>query len=104
MQLYQERTKSVNHQFQLLDLEPILRYCKTTVHMVSGKRLNPDPDAPYSDRELEYLLRSLDDETRLEWTFRYADDVIELYSERDVRNFKMWNAEHIRNGTLIEWD
>src|SRR5690349_1818450 len=99
-ELAQKRTMSVNHQFPFMDVEPVERWCKTTVSMVSGTRLNPNHalGLPLGEGEKPtetYILRSSDDGKQTQWVFRYADDVIELYSDREVKQFRRLNADHI---------
>lgn len=98
--LVQVDSRSMNHQFEFIDKEPVERWAKTVIYRLHGKRLSPEDDK----EQLEFALVTRDDGEQLEWQFHYSDDVIELYSERDALIFKRLNHIAIRNGLLVPYD
>jgi hypothetical protein len=102
---------SVNHQFIQHEDTIVKRYTKTINSMVSGRRL--DPNRP--ENEMVWLLRSPDGNFRVIWTgegdqprceriaFSYDDEVVELYSEKEVRLFERQNRKLIESGVLKEY-
>jgi hypothetical protein len=81
----------------------VKRYTKTTVHAIAGKRLDPY----HPDQRIDFLLisdeRNYNHESR-KLAFDYDTDVIELYSEREVRLFATLNKATISAGMLIVHD
>lgn len=102
---------SVNHQFIQHEEKIVKRYTKTVPHMVTGKRL--DPNRP--ENQLTWLLQSPDKNFSLHWSeteapkltriaFTYGDEVIELYSDVEVRLFERLNSTLIEQGVLKIYD
>lgn len=99
---------SVNHQFIQFEDNIVKRYTKTVNSMVSGRRL--DPARP--ENQMTWLLKSPDGNFRVLWegtgdtpkceriAFSYEDEVIELYSEIEVRLFERQNRALIERGVL----
>src|SRR5688572_12728349 len=99
------RSQSIHNiypEMQERDIKPVKRYVKTALSIKSFRRLNPTTDK----REVvEGLLRtSMDNQDNPIW--RYDNEVIELYSEREVRFFESYNGsgDAINDGSLEEYD
>lgn len=71
-----------NIYLELVDVEPYSRYQKNVPSAVSGWRLNPKD----LSHRVEFLLASPSSK------FNYQSDVIELYSEKEDRYFRMANS------------
>ncbi len=98
---------SVNHQFIAFDDKIVKRYAKTTNHILSGYRL--DPYRP--ENRIDWLLSSPNKNFQVVWedgvppqiirtAFSYDEEVIELYSDVEVRLFERLNRRSIENGAL----
>jgi hypothetical protein len=96
------RSKSLNNIYPELqddDVKPIKRYMKTTVGMVSFSRRDPT----IAQRvEVDGLLRTARDK-RDDLIWDYNHEVIELYSEADVRFFERQNAALIADGKIVDF-
>lgn len=98
---------SHNHQFIAFDSQIVKRYAKTTVGILTGYRL--DPYRP--ENRLDWLLASKNSSFQVVWEdgqqpktirtgFNYEDEVIELYSDIEVRLFERLNKNAIESGAL----
>jgi len=110
--------KSVNHQFLEFNDQVIKRYTKARLQPLTGWRLNPR-NAVNPNERLEFLLTT--PEENVEYTpydtvepgeptkvkqvkFTYEDEVLELYTETEVRSFERMNRLLIENGLLVEYN
>lgn len=107
--------KSVNHQFMEFSDQVIKRYTKARLQPLTGWRLNPRNTVNPNER-LEFLLAT--PEQNVEFTaygegeptkakqviFTYEDEVLELYTEIEVRSFERMNRLLIENGLLVEYN
>ncbi len=105
---------SVNHQFVEFSDQVKKRYVKAGLGGLSGWRLNPR-DGVNTNNRIDFLL--VTPESSLEYTpytedkntqirqvgFSYEDEVLELYSEREVQAFQRMNRLLIENGLLVEY-
>jgi hypothetical protein len=98
---------STNHQFIAFDQQIVKRYAKTTSSILTGYRL--DPYRP--ENRIDWLLSSPNANFQVVWEegqtprlirtgFSYDDEVIELYSDTEVRLFERANRAAIENGAL----
>lgn len=106
--------KSVNHQFLEFSDQVVKRYTKARLQPVTGWRLNPR-NAVNPNERLEFLLATPEDNvhftpygdgepTKVKQTkFTYEDEVLELYTETEVRSFERMNRLLIENGLLVEY-
>ncbi len=96
---------SLNHQFPGLEQTIIRMYRKTVPSMVSGMRL--DPHKPQSFDVIPFVLvsdpKDFNEQTNT-FTFRPSNDVIALYSEREVQFFETQNRALVRDGVLVPYD
>jgi len=106
--------KSVNHQFPEFSDRVIARYVKTVMTPISGYRLNPRNGVNPNER-IEFLLTT--DESDIEVIpyddgqdtkhkqvrFSYDNEVLELYSDLEVRSFERMNRLLIENGILVPY-
>ena len=111
---------STNHQFIGFDSKIVKKYVRTTIYPVSGRRLNPlNRDNP--DEVIDFLLATPADNfkydvetdpnggatiktTVSQAKFEYEQEVVELYSDDEVRLFQRMNRELLVNGDLVEYD
>jgi len=78
------------------------RWRKTTVHAIAGVRLDPYQEG----KRLTFLLQSSQsdfDVSSKTLTFKYDNDVIELYSDAEKRSFKALNKPLFAQGFLAEY-
>lgn len=98
---------SHNHQFIAFDDKIVKRYAKTTINILTGYRL--DPYRP--ENRIDWLLSSPNKLFEVVWEdgkepitlrtgFSYEDEVIELYSDVEVKLFERLNRAAIENGAL----
>jgi hypothetical protein len=98
---------SHNHQFIELEDKVVKRYAKTINSVLTGFRL--DPRRP--ENRLDWMLASPRKLFSVVWedgqqpyvqrnNFSYDDEVIELYSEGEVRLFERLNRDSIESGAL----
>lgn len=98
---------STNHQFIAFDNSIVKRYAKTTVSVLTGFRL--DPYRP--ENRIDWLLSSPNRLFQVVWEdgkkaelmktgFSYEDEVIELYSDVEVKLFERLNKAAIESGAL----
>ncbi len=102
---------SQNHQFIAFEDKIVKRYRKTTINILTGYRL--DPYRP--ENRIDWLLSSPNKLFQVVWedgqqpkTVRtntsYEDEVIELYSDVEVRLFERLNRSAIENGMLVVYE
>lgn len=102
---------SHNHQYIEYDTQIVRRYAKTTVGMLTGYRV--DPKRP--ENRIDWLLSSPSTSFIHTWSdgdtpkltraaFKYEDEVIELYSNAEIRLFERWNKRIIEEGLLRVYD
>ncbi len=106
--------QSINHQFLEFNDQVVKRYTKARLQALTGYRLNPR-NAVNPNERIEFLLAT--PEANVEYTpygdgnptkvkqvkFSYEDEVLELYTEQEVRSFERMNKLLIENGLLIEY-
>lgn len=106
--------KSVNHQFLQFSDNVVKRYVKTTISPITGYRLNP-ANAQNPNERLDFLLAT--PESSLQITpygegentkhkqigISYEDEVLELYSDLEVRSFERMNRLLLHNNILVEY-
>ena len=95
---------SINHQYIQYTDQVKKRYVKTVPYMVSGLRLDPSD----TSHRIDFLLSTPEsrfdfDKKELKGDFVYDDDVLELYSDVEVRLFERLNKPLIENGLLKEY-
>jgi hypothetical protein len=102
---------SFNHQFIQFSDKVIARYTKTTVGMLTGKRLDPHRPENTIDwllhtPEANFLFIKRDDgKTELiRQHHTYEDEVIEIYSEAEKALFERLNRGNIQTGVLIVYE
>lgn len=71
--------------------DPIARFVKTVDHVITGWRLDPD------NKEVAFILSTPTD------VFDYDTAVLEFYSERDLKTFKLRNKYLIEQGLIKEF-
>jgi len=102
---------SKNHQYIEFEDRIIKRYEKTVPSVLTGLRL--DPHRP--ENRIDWLLVSPTSSFKQTWTdgekptldrvaFSYADEVVELYSDVEVRLFERLNKAAIEAGLLIPYE
>lgn len=104
---------SKNHQFFEFDTKIVERWVKTVPHMVSGKRFNPYKP----DETIDFVLKTdpsnfnYDQSSKVSFpnserkvTFAYEDEVLELYSDNEVRLFQRLNRGLIERGLLKRYE
>ena len=111
-------TKSVNHQFLEFSEQVKKRYIKTRLEPLTGWRLNPR-NAVNPNERMDFLLATPEENLDIvpydtngsgqptqhkQVRFSYEDEVLELYTEFEVRAFERMNRLLIENGLLIEYD
>lgn len=94
---------SSNHQFVEYGDNVVRRYVKTVPHILSGLRLNP-----HNPKErMEFLLKTpennFDFQTRLVKTVDYEEEVLEIYSDTELKVFERLNRSLIESGLLKEY-
>lgn len=109
--------KSMNHQFLEFSDQVIKRYTKALLQPLTGYRLNPRNSVNPNER-IEFLLATPEDNVHFipydqdgngeptkvkQKSFTYEDEVLELYTEQEVRSFERMNRLLIENGLLIEY-
>jgi hypothetical protein len=106
--------KSENHQYIEFSDQVLKRYVKTRLEPITGFRLNPRNSVNPNER-ISFLLATPEDnvqytpygdgnQTQLKQTaFTYEDEVLELYTETEVRAFERMNRLLIENGLLAEY-
>lgn len=98
---------SKNHQVIEFEGKVVKRYAKTTNSVLTGWRL--DPHRP--ENRMDWMLSSPHRLFTVVWDdgqaphiartdFSYEDEVIELYSEQEVRLFERLNRNSIESGAL----
>jgi hypothetical protein len=106
--------KSINHQFLEFSDQVTKRYTKARLQPLTGWRLNPQ-NAVNPNERIEFLLAT--PEENVQYTpygegeptkakqvkFTYEDEVLELYTEQEVRSFERMNKLLIENGLLVEY-
>lgn len=110
--------KSSNHQFLEFSDRVLKRYVKARLEPLTGWRLNPR-NAVNPNERLEFLLATPEDNiditpydatgnaepTKLKQVkLTYEDEVLELYTDLEVRSFERMNRLLIENGLLIEYN
>ncbi len=73
--------------------EPIMRYLRIPKHGITGWRLDPDD----RDRKIIFELTPTDD------TFMYERDVVEVYTDKELKFFKQANKYLFQQGFLTEY-
>ena len=109
--------KSINHQFLEYSDQVIKRYTKSRLQPLTGWRLNPR-NAVNPNERIEFLLATPEENVQFtpydqdgngeptkvkQVRFTYEDEVLELYTEIEVRSFERMNRLLIENGLLVEY-
>jgi hypothetical protein len=105
---------SRNHQYMQFSDQVKRRYVKTRIEPITGWRLNPE-NAVNPNERIDFLLATPDSNvnvtpygegqaTKVEQTgFTYEAEVLELYSDNEIRSFERMNRLLIENGLLVEY-
>lgn len=94
---------SVNTQFPELSDSAVERWKKVSVHAITGIRLDPYTEG----RRMPFLLESKEKNFSADnrtLTFSYEDDVIELYSAREVTLFRALNKYLFEQGLIAPYE
>lgn len=106
---------SINHQFLEFSDQVKKRYIKRDINALSGYRLNPRNATNPNDR-IDFLLVTPEKSLRItgygdgnptkheQVDLSYEDEVLELYTDFEVRAFERMNRLLFENGLLIEYD
>ena len=106
--------QSTNHQFLEFSDQVKKRYVKARIEPITGYRLNPRNGVNPNER-IEFLLATPEpnltittygdgEPTKVEQhTLSYEDEVLELYTDQEVKSFERMNRLLIENGLLIEY-
>lgn len=80
------------------------KYVKTKPHMVAGVRIDPNDNKS----RIEFLIRTpekdFDFDKKQQKYFSYEDEVVELYSDAEVKIFSRANKVLIEAGILIPFE
>lgn len=79
------------------------RWQKACIHPVAGTRLDPYDT---TGKRLDFILISAEEDFNFDTrklTFRYDNDIIELYSAREVTVFRALNQNAIESGLLVPY-
>lgn len=74
--------------------EPLARYARVPSYGITGWRLNPDDNL----KKIEFSLVPTNDD------FDYERDVIELYSDKEIKFFKQANRYLFAQGLLKDYE
>lgn len=91
---------SYNHQIIEFSDSVVKRYVKTVPYAVTGFRLDPHNPANRLDWMLKTDEAQFDFDTKKVSGFNYENDVLELYSEQEVKLFERLNRRLIEEGVL----
>lgn len=102
---------SKNHQFIEYNGKAVKRYAKTVLYRISGYRL--DPHRP--ENRLDFLLVTPERDVEIipqtegrpivrQVRFNYEDEILELYSDTEIRVFERWNKSLIEKGLIKEYN
>jgi hypothetical protein len=107
--------QSINHQFVEFSDQVKARYVKVGIAALSGYRLNPR-NAVNPNERIEFLLATPEEDVDItpyddgeptkirQKKITYANEVLELYTDTEVRSFERMNRLLIENGLLIPFD
>lgn len=107
---------SINHQYYEFSDNVVKRYVKTVPYGVTGWRLDP----ANKTRRVEFMLSNRTDQLRIvnkiqvsgeavlthvteQGDLDYENDVLELYSDDELRTFSRFNKHLIENGLIKEF-
>lgn len=108
----------MNHQFLEFSDQVVKRYTKLHLQPLTGWRLNPRNSVNPNER-IEFLLATPEENVHFtpydqdgngeptkvkQIKFTYEDEVLELYTEIEVRSFERMNRLLIENGLLVEYN
>lgn len=89
------------HQYPEYSDRVVARYQKTIPCKIAGIRLNPHDDVT----RMDFLIESREDNfIDNAVVFKYKDDIIELYSEKEARMFKSLNAKLFEDGAIAPYN
>lgn len=109
--------KSMNHQFLEFSDQVVKRYTKARLQPITGWRLNPRNSTNPNER-IGFLLATPEENVEItpydntgnaeptqvrQVKFTYDDEVLELYTELEVRSFERMNRLLLENGLLVEY-
>jgi len=107
--------QSENHQFMEFADQVKARYIKNGIQALTGYRLNPR-NAVSPNERIHFLLTTPEENVEItpydegeptkvrQVRFSYEDEVLELYTDIEVRSFERMNKLLIENGLLIPYD
>jgi len=98
---------SKNNIYSTAENQPVMKYFKplNIAYIITGWRLDPE-----TNKRVYFILESAPVPANTKYedltkrTFSYEDDVIELYSEREVRFFRQQNKYLFERGLLQEFE
>lgn len=110
--------ESINHQYMQFGNQVVKRYVRTTTYPIGGKRYNPFADKP---EVIDFLLATPADNFTYtpevdpngggvvktvvtQNKFDYDTEVVELYSDDEVKMFQRLNRALLEDGALIEYN
>lgn len=106
--------QSANHQFVEFADQVKMRYVKVGISALSGYRLNPR-NAVNPNERIEFLLATPEEDveiipyregepTKVKQTkLVYENEVLELYTDQEVKSFERMNRLLIENGLLVPY-
>ena len=89
------------HQYPEYSDRVVARYQKTIPCKIAGIRLNPHDDVTRMDFLIESREENFIDNAVV---FKYKDDIIELYSDKEARMFKSLNAKLFEDGAIAPYN
>lgn len=103
--------QSKNHQFLDLSDQVVRRYVRTDIAPLTGYRLNPTNPTMQMDwllatpeENYDFIPYTSEKTTQVvQKTFSYHDEVLELYSDKEVRVFEQLNRKLLQEGKLKEY-
>lgn len=107
--------RSENHQYLEFNDQVKKRYVRTVLQPITGYRLNPRNNVNPNER-IAFVLATPDDNVEIipyeegiptqvkQTKFSYEDEVLELYTDLEVRSFERMNKLLIENGILVPYN
>lgn len=87
---------------------PIAKYMKRDLGAITGWRLNPNDntkiDFLLKTDPADYNIGPCDPDAASYWSFRYNNDVVEIYNEAELSLFTALNKSLIDTGKLVLYD
>lgn len=95
---------SMNHQFIEYSDQTVKRYIKTVPNIVAGVRLNPHNPQEQISFLLQTSPHDFDFTQHRVVGHTYENDVLELYSDKELKLFLKMNRNLIEQGLIKEYD